>query len=1387
MASVTDAAVFKEFCPLYSVVNAIPAKVQKGFRSILVYLTALHANGDYIAIGSSIGMLYLYCRHTNQMRKYNLEGKMESISVVKLLSCFDDLVAVGTVSGRVAIFQLVSPLPGRNKQLRRFDVIGIHKSSITALTWSPNGMKLFSGDDKGKIVLSDLDLDKGSCNSSLVLEELFSIVQLDYSQKVLLVSTMQRCLLFYTEEKCVKQVGTQPRKTNGRYGACFIPGLCKQSDLTLFASRPGLRIWKADADGSVQSTYLLKDTLSRELKSFELYPRAEPSHDNKFNLLTKHLGVVSCFLYDGWVLSWDEYSIYLIDTLNQAVVGGLETSGDIVSVTSTNNEIFLIKGDREIIRISNMPEGAVSASLNSPLGSCTDFYPEGTRTQKGTLSDIKENREVDTPTIKTERIQTVLENEEGGDVAVTSITQTGSLPAEVKIHSNTSTSIDGGFILNTSSDMSPSNVQRGSRSSLQRFSTISSEEFDHELIVQPIKVKKKKKKRQDNGPRNQDAGSVESTPSIDSPLTHSDFFSTTPTLTSACSTDPLSSQESLIGGKCLSVLEDSSTDVFTDAPHAESVAEVPKCDDCHNRGANELHVVIDQNDVTASNEGESASESLDKPQIDFLDSKDYVLQLGSHPHTEEGFKLDLNPPEASENRMNLMNCNEVMDLRTLALTVTEEPDSLENSQRPSEILKEDKEPLTSDTTCQIFSSFIGEINQKNVYTGNAIRGYNTKNDQTRTAESSDEEDIYSYRYRGASHDFVEETVVLEDLTRSSQEGALLKSDHLAESWMVYSGPANGILSLVVSEKYLWCLDYKGSLYCSALPGAGLRWQKFEDAVQQVAVSPSGNLLWKIEQKTDKAFACGKVTIKGKRHWYEALPQTSFVALSDDTAWIIRTNGDLYLQTGLSIDRPCARAEKVDCPCPLSQIAARNNVVWALTEQRGLLYREGVNSFTPEGDAWKCDLISERQALEPVCVAIGNQETVWTLDASGNLWFRTGVTSEKPEGDDDHWWQVSITDYVVFDHYTLFQTLIQATQTVANVAQAPVEKVADKLRMTFCSQQAQCQPSLLGVNSNGVWITSGKNEFHVAKGNLIGTYWHNIVPRGTASTTRWASVSASSSPTAEGSVLWLCQSRKDLFCLTDLSPPFRPSTVQLPPDLGIIHLSACLDAVWVLDNYGGVFIRTLSKTCPTGMHWTRLDLSQLGSIRLCSFSCGNQHIWACDTSGVIYFRVGTQPLNPSMMLPAWIMIEPPIQPVGINLVSVFSSSNDNMLWTIDNKCNVYVRVGITEEMPVGIDWEHVPGLQACQLAVSARTVWARCPNGDIARRYGITEKNAAGDYWKKIPGNASWLTVTLLDDLWALGTNGHLLQRLTKTYSHNPNIPKNTFSVHSDLEDEWEVI
>lgn len=59
--------------------------------------------------------------------------------------------------------------------------------------------------------------------------------------------------------------------------------------------------------------------------------------------------------------------------------------------------------------------------------------------------------------------------------------------------------------------------------------------------------------------------------------------------------------------------------------------------------------------------------------------------------------------------------------------------------------------------------------------------------------------------------------------------------------------------------------------------------------------------------------------------------------------------------------------------------------------------------------------SESQGLEPICIALGENNTVWALDTSGSLWFRTGVTAKKPQGEDDHWWQVHMCNMHIHMH------------------------------------------------------------------------------------------------------------------------------------------------------------------------------------------------------------------------------------------------------------------------------------------------------------------------------------------------------------------------------------
>ena len=42
-------------------------------------------------------------------------------------------------------------------KIQKFDVQDVHEHFITCLEWSTNGMKLFSGDKKGQVVVTEID------------------------------------------------------------------------------------------------------------------------------------------------------------------------------------------------------------------------------------------------------------------------------------------------------------------------------------------------------------------------------------------------------------------------------------------------------------------------------------------------------------------------------------------------------------------------------------------------------------------------------------------------------------------------------------------------------------------------------------------------------------------------------------------------------------------------------------------------------------------------------------------------------------------------------------------------------------------------------------------------------------------------------------------------------------------------------------------------------------------------------------------------------------------------------------------------------------------------------------------------------------------------------
>jgi len=41
--------------------------------------------------------------------------------------------------------------------VERYSISGLHNAAVTAVEWSKNGMKLFSGDKNGLVVLTEID------------------------------------------------------------------------------------------------------------------------------------------------------------------------------------------------------------------------------------------------------------------------------------------------------------------------------------------------------------------------------------------------------------------------------------------------------------------------------------------------------------------------------------------------------------------------------------------------------------------------------------------------------------------------------------------------------------------------------------------------------------------------------------------------------------------------------------------------------------------------------------------------------------------------------------------------------------------------------------------------------------------------------------------------------------------------------------------------------------------------------------------------------------------------------------------------------------------------------------------------------------------------------
>lgn len=202
--------------------------------------------------------------------------------------------------------------------------------------------------------------------SAEILNETYDIVQIDFRQPHLLVTTSYRAIVCDRQPDTgtwrVQQIGRKDRKMLSAFGAAFmVEPHQRRHAPAIICARPGFRFWVANAaDGSVQQTILFKDAMERLNQSTFEVPLLNPGRQH--TRPAAQFGPVHMFSADVLV-THSGHCVYFLHLRQQKVIGTVRRLRSIVSLCVTADaELFVLEGDRSLVRIARCADGA-SATL----------------------------------------------------------------------------------------------------------------------------------------------------------------------------------------------------------------------------------------------------------------------------------------------------------------------------------------------------------------------------------------------------------------------------------------------------------------------------------------------------------------------------------------------------------------------------------------------------------------------------------------------------------------------------------------------------------------------------------------------------------------------------------------------------------------------------------------------------------------------------------------------------------------------------------------------------------------------------------------------------------------------------------------------------------------
>lgn len=385
----------REWAPCNHMLSLIPQRVQNGLFSSELQLTCVDAVSEYVALGTNIGLVYWYDRKKGNIQRLRCEASTSNITYVKIVSTVDYMVGAGNAAGQVTVFQIPKEHPDSvpdtlkpkiEPKVERYTIGDLHKSAITAIEWSKNGMRLFSGDKNGVIIMTEIDFYMHLCKSMEIVNEEHEIVQMSCHQSCLLVSSLYRTILCdrVNGRWQVTQVGKKERKSLCRLGAVFQFSYrpeCSTTNGSVLCARAGMRIWRADRDGEVLQTLLFKEAVNNPLTIAELL---NPSH-SKHTQCELELGPLHIFR-ERFIVSYSDNILYILDPRSVTAVAVVDDLRRILSVSVNKEEIFILEGPRSLVRLGHTPE--TGANITEPTNLMTKSLTTSIQQAVNTVKDF---------------------------------------------------------------------------------------------------------------------------------------------------------------------------------------------------------------------------------------------------------------------------------------------------------------------------------------------------------------------------------------------------------------------------------------------------------------------------------------------------------------------------------------------------------------------------------------------------------------------------------------------------------------------------------------------------------------------------------------------------------------------------------------------------------------------------------------------------------------------------------------------------------------------------------------------------------------------------------------------------------------------------------------